>query len=44
MGLVLHAVRADSQSSVRLAPPLTVSRAELDEGVEMMDAAFRQSL
>jgi len=30
--------------SVRLAPPLTVAKAELDEGIEIMDAAFRQSL
>jgi 2,2-dialkylglycine decarboxylase (pyruvate) len=44
MGLVLHAVRADSQSSIRLAPPLTVSQAELDEGIEIIDAAFRQSV
>jgi len=44
MGLVLHAVRADSQSSVRLAPPLTVSKAELDKGIEIMDSAFRHAL
>jgi 2,2-dialkylglycine decarboxylase (pyruvate) len=44
MGLVLHAVRADSQSSVRLAPPLTVSKAELDKGIEIMDLAFRRAL
>ncbi|MCC2662287.1 MAG: aspartate aminotransferase family protein [Geminicoccaceae bacterium] len=44
MGLVLHAVRADSQSSVRLAPPLTVSKAELDESIDIMDRAFRRAL
>jgi 2,2-dialkylglycine decarboxylase (pyruvate) len=44
MGLVLHAVRADSQSSVRLAPPLTVSKDELDQGIEIMDRAFRRAL
>jgi 2,2-dialkylglycine decarboxylase (pyruvate) len=44
MGLVLHAVRADSQSSIRLAPPLTVAKAELDKGIEIMDQAFRKAL
>ena len=44
MGLVLHAVRADAQSSVRLAPPLTVSTEELDQGIDIMDRAFRRAL
>ena len=43
MGLVIHAVRADAQSSIRLAPPLTVSKAELDKGIEIIDAAFRRA-
>jgi 2,2-dialkylglycine decarboxylase (pyruvate) len=44
MGLVLHAVRADSQSSIRLAPPLTVAQAELDQGIEIIDRALKQCL
>ncbi|MFZ0849012.1 MAG: aspartate aminotransferase family protein [Hyphomicrobiaceae bacterium] len=44
MGLVMHAVRADSQSSIRLAPPLTVSKEELDKGIGIMDKAFRKAL
>ena len=44
MGLVVHAVRADSQSSIRLAPPLTVSKEELDKGIGIMDKAFRRAL
>jgi len=44
MGLVLHAVRADAQSAIRIAPPLTVSKAELDKGIEIIDAAFRRAL
>ena len=44
MGLVIHAVRADSQSSIRLAPPLTVSKEELDKGIGIMDNAFRKAL
>jgi 4-aminobutyrate aminotransferase-like enzyme len=41
---VLHAVRAEAQSSVRLAPPLTVSTEELDQGIDIMDRAFRRAL
>jgi 2,2-dialkylglycine decarboxylase (pyruvate) len=44
LGLVMHAVRADWQSAVRLAPPLTVGREELDLGLEIMDRALRDSL
>ena len=44
MGLVMHAVRADAQSSIRLAPPLTVSKEELDKGIGIMDKAFRKAL
>jgi 2,2-dialkylglycine decarboxylase (pyruvate) len=44
MGLVMHAVRADSQSSIRLAPPLIVSKKELDKGIGIMDKAFRKAL
>ena len=44
MGLVMHAVRADTQSSIRLAPPLTVSKEELDKGIGIMDKAFRKAL
>lgn len=44
MGLVLHAVRADSQSSIRLAPPLTVAPEELDQGIEIIDRALQHCL
>jgi 2,2-dialkylglycine decarboxylase (pyruvate) len=43
-GLVLHAVRQENQSAIRLAPPLTVSQAEMDRGIEIMDRAFHQAL
>ena len=43
-GLVLHAVRQENQSAIRLAPPLTVTQAEMDRGIEIMDQAFRQAL
>jgi 2,2-dialkylglycine decarboxylase (pyruvate) len=44
LGLVLHAVRSDWQSAVRIAPPLTVTRDELDSGLSIMDQAFAESL
>jgi 2,2-dialkylglycine decarboxylase (pyruvate) len=44
LGLVLHAVRSDWQSAVRIAPPLTVSQEELDSGLSIMDQAFADSL
>jgi 2,2-dialkylglycine decarboxylase (pyruvate) len=44
LGLVLHAVRADWQSSVRIAPPLTVSPEEIDQGLEIIDRAFADCL
>jgi len=37
-------VRADAQSAIRIAPPLTVSKTELDKGIEIIDAAFRRAL
>jgi 2,2-dialkylglycine decarboxylase (pyruvate) len=44
LGLVLHAVRSDWQSAVRIAPPLTVSQGELDSGLSIMEQAFAESL
>lgn len=44
LGLVLHAVRADFQSSLRMAPPLTASREEIDSGLAILDRAFRDTL
>ncbi|HYF07994.1 MAG TPA: aspartate aminotransferase family protein [Acetobacteraceae bacterium] len=43
-GLVLHAVRQENQSAIRLAPPLTVTQAEMDRGIAIMDQAFRRAL
>jgi 2,2-dialkylglycine decarboxylase (pyruvate) len=43
-GLVLHAVRQENQSAIRLAPPLTVTQEEMDRGIEIMDQAFRKAL
>jgi 2,2-dialkylglycine decarboxylase (pyruvate) len=44
LGLVLHAVRADFQSSLRMAPPLTASSEEIDSGLAILDRAFRDAL
>ncbi len=44
LGLVLHAVRADFQSTLRMAPPLTATRDEIDSGIAILDQAFRDSL
>jgi 2,2-dialkylglycine decarboxylase (pyruvate) len=44
LGLVLHAVRADFQSTLRMAPPLTASKEEIDSGIAILDEAFRDSL
>jgi 2,2-dialkylglycine decarboxylase (pyruvate) len=43
LGLVLHAVRADFQSTLRMAPPLTASRQEIDTGLAILDQAFRDA-
>ena len=43
LGLVLHAVRADFQSSLRMAPPLTASTAEIDSGLAILDRAFHDA-
>ncbi len=44
LGLVLHTVRADFQSSMRFAPPLTATVAEIDSGLEILDTAIRDGL
>jgi 2,2-dialkylglycine decarboxylase (pyruvate) len=44
LGLVLHAVRADFQSTLRMAPPLTASTDEIDSGLAILDRAFRDAL
>jgi 2,2-dialkylglycine decarboxylase (pyruvate) len=41
-GLIANIVRMKGQNSViRMAPPLTIPRDELDRGIEIMDEAFR---
>jgi len=40
---VLHAVRADFQSTLRMAPPLTASTDEIDAGLAILDRAFRDA-
>ena len=42
LGLIVHAVRADYQSTLRIAPPLTVSREELDSGIAILDQVFAE--
>ena len=44
LGLILHAVRADSQSTLRIAPPLNVSRDEIDMAVSILDEALSDCL
>ena len=44
LGLVLHAVRAETQSTVRIAPPLTVSIEELESGIHILDQAMAQCM
>ena len=44
LGLVLHTVRADFQSTMRFAPPLTATTAEIDSGLEILDKAIRDGL
>jgi 2,2-dialkylglycine decarboxylase (pyruvate) len=44
LGLVLHMVRQEWQSAVRIAPPLTVSKGELDSAVTILDQAIGESL
>ena len=44
LGLVLHSVRSDWESAVRIAPPLTVTQDELDSGLAIMEQAFAESL
>jgi 2,2-dialkylglycine decarboxylase (pyruvate) len=39
-GLVTHAVRSAYQSTMRFAPPLTVTRDEIDSGIAIMDQAL----
>ena len=43
-GLVLHAVRQEAQSAIRLAPPLNVSKDEMDTGIAIIDQAIRKAL
>ncbi len=44
LGMVLHTVRSDVQSTMRFAPPLTATRNEIDSGLEILDQAIRDSL
>ena len=44
LGLILHTVRADFQSTLRIAPPLTASRDEIDSGIAILDQALRDTL
>ncbi len=44
LGLVLHTVRSDFQSTLRIAPPLTASRDEIDSGIAILDQALRDTL
>jgi 2,2-dialkylglycine decarboxylase (pyruvate) len=39
-GLILNVLRAGSANTIRLAPPLTVSRDEIDSGVAILDEAL----
>jgi 2,2-dialkylglycine decarboxylase (pyruvate) len=45
LGLSMNIKNRPERGSVwRIAPPLTVSKAELDKGVEILDRALRESL
>ena len=45
LGLSMNIRRRKERGSVwRIAPPLTTSEAELDEGVDILDRALRDSL
>jgi 2,2-dialkylglycine decarboxylase (pyruvate) len=44
LGMVMHAVRAGAQSTMRIAPPLTVTETEIDSGLEILDEAIRDGL
>ena len=45
LGLSANIVRAGASEGVmRIAPPLTVTEAEIDLGLELLDAALEQTL
>ena len=44
LGMVLHTVCSDFQSTMRFAPPLTATRNEIDSGLEILDQAIRDAL
>jgi len=45
LGLSMNIKNRPERGSVwRIAPPLTVTRQELDRGVEILDQALRESL
>lgn len=45
LGLSMNIRRRPERGSVwRIAPPLTVSQAELDQGVDILDQALAESL
>ena len=45
LGLSANIVRAGHSAGVmRIAPPLTVSEAEIDLGLELLEAAIKQAL
>jgi 2,2-dialkylglycine decarboxylase (pyruvate) len=45
LGLSANIVRAGHSAGVmRIAPPLTVSEAEIDLGLELLEAALKQAL
>lgn len=44
LGLSMNLVRAGQSSTFRIAPPLTISRGEVDSGLAMFEQALRESL
>ena len=45
LGLSMNIVRVKGMSGVfRIAPPLSITKAEIDLGIEIMDRAIEQSL